>query len=424
MNWRHGAHRTSAAAILLAAACLSAPASAQVRIIGYLGNFDVYNETEHECNEFEIELEGPHPEDVYHTYHNPNYGTPTITALPGNIGIRLVYTTPNHATAPHALEHFGVSITAGHPITAQRFNWVIGGLNPPYPPPPPPPPPPPLAMPLIESEVLYLPTGAILRQTVTNVDPLGRVIWVQRREVVAQREVALEELMPEDPLIQGANQVDEGPERLLVNEPLVIDEDGPRAGELNSAVIVYDVFANRRVMVGGEMTDVPGNLITCVLTASITVGDNCPDPFLPMFTMQPQSVTTTLDSAVYLYSDAFGAEGYGDVEFQWKHEGVDIPGAHDTFLEIDPVGPDDAGAYTVVVMNDCGFVSSQSAHVTIEYPPPCPADYDHDGIINSNDFFDFLGDFFDSRGNADLNLDLQITSQDFFEFLAHFFSGC
>lgn len=413
-----------ALAALVAAFAGASAASGQVRIIGYLSNFDVPNETEHECNEFEFELEGPHVEDVYHTYHNGNYGAPTITALPGNIGIRIVYDTPHHATAPGAIEHFGVSITPGHPITAQRFNWVIGGLNPPYPPPPPPPPPPPLAMPLIESEVIYLPTGAVLRQTVTNIDPLGRVIWVQRREIIAPREVALEELMPNDPLIQEAVEVDEGPERLLINEPLVIEEDGPRAGDLNSAVIVYDVFSNRRVLVGGEMTDAPGPLITCLLTASVAVGDNCPQQFLPTFTLQPESVTTVLDAAVYLYSDATGLEGYDNVSFQWKHEGVDIPGAHDTFLELDPIRPEDAGAYTVVIMNDCGFVSSQSAFVTINYPPPCPADYDHDGAINSSDFFDFLADFFDSRGNADLDLNLQITSQDFFLFLSHFFSGC
>lgn len=72
-------------------------------LIGGLGNFDVPNNEGGDCNEFEIELEGPHPEDVYHTYHNPNYGSPTITALPGNIGIRVVYDTPLHATHPGSI---------------------------------------------------------------------------------------------------------------------------------------------------------------------------------------------------------------------------------------------------------------------------------------------------------------------------------
>ena len=87
-------------AIVVALAAGMPSAQAQVRIIGGLSNFDVPNDGEDECNEFDIEFEGPHVEDVYHTYHNGNYGSPVITALPGNIGIRVVYSRPRHATAP------------------------------------------------------------------------------------------------------------------------------------------------------------------------------------------------------------------------------------------------------------------------------------------------------------------------------------
>jgi hypothetical protein len=62
-------------------------------------------------------------------------------------------------------------------------------------------------------------------------------------------------------------------------------------------------------------------------------------------------------------------------------------------------------------------------------PPPvaCPCDHQDDGTLNSQDFFDFLGDFFANLPAADFNIDGSVNSQDFFDFLACFFAppaGC
>ncbi|MBC7771163.1 MAG: hypothetical protein H7210_01580, partial [Pyrinomonadaceae bacterium] len=62
--------------------------------------------------------------------------------------------------------------------------------------------------------------------------------------------------------------------------------------------------------------------------------------------------------------------------------------------------------------------------VTFDPPTACPADFNDDGEVNSQDFFDFLAAFFMSDPAADFNTDSVINSQDFFDFVAAFFAGC
>jgi hypothetical protein len=59
-----------------------------------------------------------------------------------------------------------------------------------------------------------------------------------------------------------------------------------------------------------------------------------------------------------------------------------------------------------------------------EVLPACEADFDHNGIVNSQDFFDFLNAFFAVAPAADFNADGIVNSQDFFDFTTAFFAGC
>lgn len=119
----------------------------------------------------------------------------------------------------------------------------------------------------------------------------------------------------------------------------------------------------------------------------------------------------------------------------------------DTKLAVYPNGTCPTGSGTAIACNDnaCGTQSrvvfaavrnhlymirvggrgaaQGSGTMTIACATASRADFNHDGTVNSQDFFDFITAFFNNSPSADFNHDGTVNSQDFFDFVTAFFAG-
>lgn len=97
------------------------------------------------------------------------------------------------------------------------------------------------------------------------------------------------------------------------------------------------------------------------------IPDACETGLGPTIDVHPVSVTTC-EGTIATFT--VQASGWAPLEYQWRKDGVDIPGAIDASYTIDPVLAGDAGVYDVVVTNACGTVTSDPATLTIETGGP------------------------------------------------------
>jgi uncharacterized protein (DUF362 family) len=88
---------------------------------------------------------------------------------------------------------------------------------------------------------------------------------------------------------------------------------------------------------------------------------------LPTITAQPASQLVDLDESVQFTVTVSGA---GPFSYQWRKDGVDIPGANSPTYVISAVQGAHEGVYTCLVTNDAGSVESDLAVLSVSIPIP------------------------------------------------------
>lgn len=272
-------HKLSSHAVVFVMGTVLTPGLVSASVIGFLGNFDVINDTGKTAHGFEIELEGLRSYDITDTFGGPGrgfptgrgfdpansvqrYGSPTITeySIGSTFGTRVTYRglwdgmtwdfgTPSGSFvtpgdncwsgggvgygAGTPCDHFGVG-TNGNP-TKTTYSWLVetdtpgvltnGTVNLPAPAwnvsPTPPAPGAPPAPPIVAARI-RAPAAEIESQ-------FGMAIWVKVFTTEFESEVRLEDLVGGNPVIDLAKSKTEIEWQLLQSDP-----DNPLAGQLES----------------------------------------------------------------------------------------------------------------------------------------------------------------------------------------------
>lgn len=120
---------------------------------------------------------------------------------------------------------------------------------------------------------------------------------------------------------------------------------------------VYHVLVTNSV---GSATSTP---------ATVTVLAAPPANTAPSITGQPQSQTLTEGASLSLSVSATGSAPF---TYQWRKDGVAISGANQATFSRSNLQVSDSGAYSVVISNVAGSVTSVSAQITIQAAPSVP----------------------------------------------------
>ncbi len=104
--------------------------------------------------------------------------------------------------------------------------------------------------------------------------------------------------------------------------------------------------------------------------ATLAVGAGVPAVVAPTIVTQPASVIVSAGNTATF---AIGVSGSGPLAFQWRKDGVAVPGATSAALTLAGVTAASAGVYSVVVSNSAGSVTSAGASLEIAtVSPPTP----------------------------------------------------
>jgi alpha-tubulin suppressor-like RCC1 family protein len=130
------------------------------------------------------------------------------------------------------------------------------------------------------------------------------------------------------------------------------------AGATNASYAIAEVQATQ----AGEYTVTASNSLGAVTSANATLVVNRP----VAITTPPANVTVSLGQAV---SFTVVATGTAPLAYQWKRNGVEVPGANAVILTLAEAGLSAAGNYTVVVSNAVNAVESAVAVLVVNTAP-------------------------------------------------------
>ncbi len=190
-------------------------------------------------------------------------------------------------------------------------------------------------------------------------------------------------------------------------------------GSLYRSVMAYSPgsrrsqFSNPDVLFVGTPTGVPegqpnsADNARSINQAALTIANfvRSVEASLPVVLLDPQSQQADAGADVVFTAGAAGSE---PLSYRWQRDGVDledggrISGAFTSTLVIGDVAPADAGAYRVVVSNQCGSVNSDPADLAV-LGSDCPADIALPfGELNFFDLSVFLSWYNQQDARADI----------------------
>jgi hypothetical protein len=108
----------------------------------------------------------------------------------------------------------------------------------------------------------------------------------------------------------------------------------------------------------------PGNWVAGIPTPGAPGNAAVTAP--PAITQSPASAEAEINSDVLFQASATGA---GPLRYQWRFNGIDLPGATNASLRVEYVQLDDEGSYDAYVYNAGGSAFTASARLTVIAPP-------------------------------------------------------
>ena len=126
---------------------------------------------------------------------------------------------------------------------------------------------------------------------------------------------------------------------------------------LNATASIYTITSVNTNNAGNYsvvITNLAGSVTSSIVTLTVAAP--------PVITSQPQSLTVTNGHAV---SFVVAADGWPSLAYQWFFNGTNLNMATNTMLSLQNAFPANAGAYTVVVTDAYGSITSNPAMLTV-----------------------------------------------------------